>query len=187
MAAGLTLWLQRHAAVLCAPGLCYGRTDVAADAQATAVAAQALAEAAPPGVAVWRSPLGRCAQLADALAALRPDLGAARIDPRLAEMDFGAWEGLPWSAIARSDFEAWMADFADARPGGDGESTRRFMQRVAAAWADWRASARPAVWITHSGVIRAVELIAQGRREVRAASDWPAAPLAMGALRRIDA
>ena len=30
-AAGPTLWLLRHAPVLAAPGLCYGRTDLPAD------------------------------------------------------------------------------------------------------------------------------------------------------------
>ena len=34
-AAGPTLWLLRHAPVLAAPGLCYGRTDLPADPAAT--------------------------------------------------------------------------------------------------------------------------------------------------------
>ena len=39
----MKLWLVRHAQVLLPPGICYGATDVAADAAATLRAAQALA------------------------------------------------------------------------------------------------------------------------------------------------
>ena len=187
MAAHLRLWLQRHAPVLCAPGLCYGATDHAADDAATLAAAAALAAELPPGVVPWTSPLRRCLGLAQALAALRPDLPPARIDARLAEMDFGAWEGQAWQAIARTELDAWTADFADARAGGHGESTRRFMARVGEAWDDWRTDGCEAVWITHSGVMRAVELIARGVRVPASAADWPSAPMAFGALRRIEA
>lgn len=176
----MRLWLQRHARVLCEPGLCYGRSDVQADAELTRQAAAALAQALPQEVALWVSPLGRCKALADALQVLRPDLGPARIDPRLAEMHFGAWEGCLWSAIARPEFDAWTADFAQARAGGDGESTDEFVQRVAVAWDDWLASGRDAAWITHAGVMRAVRLIDSGRRGVQTAADWPAEAIAFG-------
>jgi len=171
--AGMRLWMQRHAPVLCAPGLCYGASDLSADPAHTAEAAARIAAALPAGVALWTSPRVRCTVLAEAVARLRPDLGAVRTDARLAEMDFGAWEGRPWSAIARSEFDAWLADFADARPGGHGESTRAFMQRVAAAWDDWRSGGRDAAWFTHAGVMRAAGLVERGRRTVHAASDWP--------------
>ena len=178
----MRLWLQRHAPVLCEPGLCYGRTDVQADAQATQRAAVALAQALPPEVALWASPLGRCTALADALHTLRPDLGHARIDARLAEMSFGAWEGRPWSAVPRLEFDAWTSDFAHARAGGDGESTQEFVSRVAAAWDDWQASGLDAVWITHAGVMRAARLVEQGWRTVQTAAEWPAEAIAFGQL-----
>lgn len=176
----MRLWLQRHARVLCEPGLCYGRSDVQADAELTRQAAAALAQALPPGVALWVSPLGRCTALARALQGLRPDLGPARTDPRLAEMHFGAWEGRPWSAIARADFDAWTADFALSRAGGDGESSHEFLQRVAAAWDDWQDSGRDAAWVTHAGVMRAVRLIDSGRRTVQTAADWPSEAIEFG-------
>lgn len=182
----MKLWLQRHAPVLCAPGLCYGATDHAAEDEATQAAAAALAAELPTGVVPWTSPLRRCVGLAQALAALRPDLPPARVDARLAEMDFGAWEGQAWQAIARAELEAWTDDFADAPAGGHGESTRRFMARVGAAWDDCRASGRDTVWITHSGVMRAVELIARGMRVPASAADWPSAPMAFGARHCIE-
>ncbi|RYF74768.1 MAG: phosphoglycerate kinase [Comamonadaceae bacterium] len=178
----MKLWLQRHAPVLCEAGLCYGRTDVQADTEGTQQAALALAQVLPPDVQVWTSPLSRCTALADALHALRPDLRRAQTDPRLAEMHFGAWEGQPWSAIARTDFDAWTADFAQGFAGGDGESTHQFLQRVAGAWDDWQASGRDAAWITHAGVMRATRLIARGQRTVQSAVDWPAESVAFGQL-----
>lgn len=182
----MKLWLQRHAPVLCAPGLCYGATDHAAEDAATQAAAAALAAELPAGVALWSSPLVRCLALAQEVAELRPDLPPVRIDARLAEMDFGAWEGQPWRAIARGEFDAWTADFADARPGGHGESTRQFMARVAGAWDDWRAVGADAAWVTHSGVMRAVELIARGVRVPASAADWPSAPMAFGARHCVE-
>ena len=166
--------------MLCEPGLCYGRSDVQADAELTLQAARALAQALPQDVRLWVSPLGRCVALAQSLQLLRPDLGEARIDPRLAEMHFGAWEGRPWSAIARDEFDAWTADFAQARAGGDGESSHEFLQRVAGAWDDWQGSGREAAWITHAGVMRAVRLIDSGRRTVATAADWPAEAIEFG-------
>ncbi|MBW8718671.1 MAG: histidine phosphatase family protein, partial [Variovorax paradoxus] len=102
----MKLWLVRHAQTDAAPGLCYGRTDVGVPAEATLAVAHAVASRLPADLVLAHSPLRRCAELAQAIGRLRPDL-ATRADPRLAEMDFGAWEGRPWSSIARAEFEAW--------------------------------------------------------------------------------
>ena len=179
------LWLLRHALTDAAPGVCYGRTDVGVPADATRAAGQGVVHRIPEGTAVFSSPLRRCAELARTVEALRPDLPSA-IDPRLAEMDFGAWEGQPWSAIPRTAFDAWTANFADARPGGDGESTRCFMRRVGAAFDDWRASGRDALWITHAGVMRAVQLLHAGIRDVERADQWPAQPIGYGECQCIE-
>ena len=95
----MKLWLVRHAQVLLPPGICYGATDVAADAAATLSAAQALAAELPQGLPLWVSPLQRCEQLAQALQGLRPDLAYKTTESSLAEMDFGHWEGQAWSSI----------------------------------------------------------------------------------------
>jgi len=176
---GKKLWLLRHAPVLAAPGLCYGATDLEAEAEATLAAAQRIAPLLPAGVVLRSSPLRRCAALADAIAALRPEL-AVQHDARLAEMNFGAWEGRPWSAIAREDFEAWTGNFAAAPAGVHGESVRVFMQRVAAAHDEWLAGGESALWVTHAGVLRAVTLLQRGIRCPEAAADWPAGELAFG-------
>jgi len=94
----LKLWLARHAQPLIAPGICYGATDVPADAQTTLDAAQTLSRALPFGLLVSVSPLQRCELLKHSLQALRPDL-VFKSDARLVEMNFGTWEGQRWDAI----------------------------------------------------------------------------------------
>ena len=186
----MKLWLVRHAQPLIDAGICYGRLDMAADAEATAECAAKLATQLPAGLRVVSSPLQRCEQLAHALHALRPDL-AYKTDGQLQEMDFGQWEGRAWQAIPRAELEAWTGDFAHYPAGHDGESVTTFMARVGAAFDDWtlRLQARAmaqgttaqgtmaqdsgVLWITHAGVIRAVELLAQGVRHIERANQWP--------------
>ena len=182
----MKLWLLRHAPVVAEPGHCYGATDLAAHADLTQAAAQAVAAHLPDGLALHCSPLQRCRALASAIEALRPAQGRFETDLRLAEMSFGNWETRPWSAIARADIDAWMHDFADARAGGSGESTRQFMQRVGAAWDDWRRSKRDALWVTHAGVIRAVWLLQQGVRVAERAADWPTREIVLGSWQCIE-
>ena len=171
----MTLWLVRHAQPLIAPGICYGATDVPADAAATQTVAHALALALPQGTRVMSSPLQRCERLVQSVQGLRPDL-TCKTDARLVEMDFGTWEGQRWDAIDRAEVDAWTAAFETWRCGG-GECVRDVMERVASAWDDAHEATldlpQPTAWITHAGVIRAATLIAQGVRRVTDASQWP--------------
>ncbi|AEG92740.1 histidine phosphatase family protein [Ramlibacter tataouinensis] len=180
----MKLWLVRHARPIVQEGICYGATDLPADPQATLEAARALAAALPTGLAVRCSPLRRCLQLAQALHALRPDL-AHETDARLAEMDFGTWEGQRWDAIGRTAFEAWMADFARHRCGG-GESVAVLMARVGQAMAEVRAGHRDVLWISHAGVVRAARMLARGVPAPAQASDWPADGVGFGAAHCLD-
>lgn len=170
----MKLWLLRHAAVTLPAGLCYGASDVPADAALTREAAQAFAPLPPPGTPVWVSGLLRAQQMAGALQAERPELGAARIDTRLNEMDFGAWELQRWDAVPRSAFDEWMADFAHHRFGG-AESTQMLLYRVAAALGELRpATSTDVVWVTHAGVIRAVQhIVTSGGVHIQDAAEWP--------------
>lgn len=165
----MTLWLVRHARPLVAPGTCYGVLDVPADADATAQAARALAQALPPGVPVHSSSLQRCERLAQSLCGLRPDL-TYKTDARLVEMDFGQWEGVAWAQIPRAALDAWTDDFGAHRFGG-AESANAVLLRVAEAWN--ALGQADAVWITHAGVARAAMLISQGVAAVQAANQWP--------------
>ena len=176
--------MARHAQPLIDTGICYGQLDMKADASATLACAQALANSLPPGITVVTSPLQRCEQLAQALLALQPDLTVNK-DARLQEMNFGAWEGQPWADIARADLEAWTTDFANYRSGGNGESVNMFMARVAAAF-DALPRTADTLWITHAGVMRAVELIASGQRQLQRADQWPIVAPAYGQWCKLD-
>lgn len=185
------LWLQRHAQPLVAPGVCYGRTDMAADDKATAAAAQALqsawtAEALPAGT-VWHSPLQRCTQLAAALQTQAPAF-QLRACNDLAEMDFGAWEGQRWDGIAREEMQAWTADFMAYAPGG-GESLATMLARITRALDAARQQARetgqPVLWISHAGVAQCAHwLLTRGQR-LPLAKDWPSVKLAYGEWLRL--
>lgn len=173
----MSLWLARHASPQVAPGVCYGALDVAADADLTQQAAMALAHVLPPSITVQVSPLKRCQQLAHALQAQRADL-TMHTDARLREMDFGTWEGVPWSDIPRTAFDVWTADFANHRFGGQ-ESAGEVLARVACAWDELQGE-QDAVWITHAGVAQAVTLLQQGTRHIEHAKDWPVVKLGYG-------
>lgn len=143
--------LLRHTRPAVADGVCYGRTDLALADDFEAALAAILA-GLPPVVAVVTSPLSRCRRLAAGIAAAR-GIGLAE-DPRLVEMDFGSWEGLPWAALPRDELDAWSANFHHARPHG-GESVAMLADRVAAALAEVPVGPAPTLWVAHAGVARA--------------------------------
>lgn len=172
------LWLVRHAPVLAPPGTCYGQLDLPADPQATARCANQLASVLPLRVAVQYSTLQRCELLAQAVQALRPDL-SLNPDARLRELDFGAWEGRPWSELPRGEIDAWAAQLATYAPGG-GERLVDMLARVGAALREAssyaQATGSDVIWIAHAGVARCVQWLrgAHARAGLEpCASHWP--------------
>ena len=167
----MTLILVRHPLPDVAPGLCYGASDVPVRADDLAHVHAALAAQGLPGdLAVLASPLQRCARLAEQLAP-----GRVTFDARLAEMDFGAWEGRAWSDIPRADVDAWAADLLHYRPGG-ADNVLDVARRVQACLADLRAELRAqalpgALVVCHAGTIRLLTALHGG------------APLEQAALR----
>lgn len=104
------------------------------------------------------SPLQRCRALAAALAS------DYRIDERLTELDFGAWEMQAWDDIPRAQIDAWAADPLGFRAHG-GESVAQMQARVRQALAG--LDGHDCVWITHAGVMKLVlaELLALAQDE----------------------
>lgn len=174
----MRLWLVRHARPLVEEGLCYGSLDMAADENETTAAAARLAQVLPEGVDLLSSPLRRCTQLAQALARLRPDL-VPRLDSRLAEMDFGSWEGRAWNSLDRGEVDAWTNDFAGYRAGGTGESVSGFARRVDSLLLEMRRAGRDQAWIAHAGVFKVLVARLDGLA-LAAASDWPVETLKWG-------
>ncbi len=152
--------LVRHPAVD-AGGRCYGRLDLPV---ADLAAAQALAaRVAVLRGTVWTSPAARCRVVA-----------GGRVDARLAELDFGAWEGVPWDDVPRAALDAWAADpWGFAPPGG--ESGAALVARVTAF-----ARALPPgdhVVVTHGGPLKVLTAVLAGQ-----AVDLLAAPPAAGSI-----
>ncbi len=141
------LLLVRHPPVT-APGRCYGRTDLPLTdpAAAAALAAQLDTDAAT----IWTSPAQRCRLVALAI-------GPHHVDPRLQELDFGAWEGVAWDAVPRAALDAWAADPWHFAPPG-GETGTALVARVTEfyrALGDGRH-----VVISHGGPLRVLAALA---------------------------
>lgn len=151
----MPLILLRHTKPEGGDGLCYGRTDLPLDADFEASASALLADL-PEISAIVSSPLTRCRRLAERIAGARHR--HLRIDARISEMDFGAWEGRPWADIPRGEIDTWAADLYGARPHG-GENVTMLIERVGAALAETVAPDDPVLWVTHLGVVRAVRAL----------------------------
>ncbi len=117
----------------------------------------------PPELAAARwvsSPLKRCRETARLLGAPR-DMS---IEPRLIEMNWGAWEGHTVKSL-RAEFGAQVAGAErrglDFRPPG-GESPRDVQARARSWLAEVAADGQPVVAVTHKGVARALLAMATG-------------------------
>jgi alpha-ribazole phosphatase len=165
------LWCWRHPRAEGAAGRCIGRTDLAVDRRrakrlAHRIRAAARRHGLPRAVSV--SPLVRCR---DVGRWLRRWGWRVQVDERLRELDFGAWDGLPWTQIAWHEVEAWQADLLHHAP-GSGESLFALAARVQAFVATQGAVA---LVISHGGWINALRAVAPGAAML-AARDWPPPP-----------
>ncbi len=148
----MRLHLVRHLAPSAPPGVCYGRSDLTVDERTLAAALPSLRACLPAHAPFMSSPLRRCASLATALATtLASDVA---YDPRLVELDFGAWEMRAWDDIARAEIDAWANDVEHYRPGG-GESVFDMALRIAAFHDELMRQPWPeVVIICHAGTMR---------------------------------
>jgi alpha-ribazole phosphatase len=154
----------RHAPVAL-EGRCHGQLDVAPGEDPRLSADRlSLTLEAPLPLAVWTSPLRRCSELAAQLA-LRTR-AALRIDDRLAEIDFGDWEGCSWDQIERQHphaWRAWLAGWREVAP-PRGETLEAFEARVR-SWLEERTRAGEigsSILVGHAGVIRALQVLDAG-------------------------
>jgi probable phosphoglycerate mutase len=105
------------------------------------------------------SPLRRAIETAGCLG-----LTDFAVEPRLTEMDWGAWEGRNLAELRASLGHAMAENEAaglDFRP-PDGESPREVQVRLAPLLAELARAGRATAAITHKGVIRAIYALAVG-------------------------
>lgn len=153
----MSLYLIRHTRVGCEPGLCYGQLDVPlADSFAEEARAvrEALAAQFPDGLPpVWSSPSLRCQRLAETLGV------PFRLDARLRELNFGAWEGRTWAELDSPAARHWGENWQTAAP-PQGESLPELLHRLRAFLAELDDT--DALLVTHAGPIRALHHLVAG-------------------------
>ena len=151
------LALVRHPPVSGGAGLCYGRRNLPL-ARPGADLPPLIARLAPlRGAQILASPLSRCWEVAQAWGGPAPVPEA-----RLLELDFGAWEGLPWAAIPRARLDAWAADLLGFAPPG-GESGASLIARISSLWAEIGAADTRFILITHGGPLKILTALAEGQ------------------------
>lgn len=127
-----------------------------------------------PGDFDWvASPLSRARETMEILrAAMGLDPAAYRVDPRLVEISFGAWEGSTLPEIKLRDAAGHAARKADkwefVPPGG--ESYRMLSERTA-PWLSGLAA--DTVCVAHGGITR----VARGLLETIPSADIPVLPI----------
>ena len=165
----LNVW--RHARPVAAAGRCIGHTDLRVDRRKSKRLAHRIrAWVRRHGAArvVVTSPLRRGADTGRWLARWG---WRHVVDPRLIELDFGAWDGCAWAEISVVAIDAWCADFASHRPGG-GESVTSLLERCATFIADAPADG---VVVGHAGWISAALWLQQADGASPQAASWPRA------------
>jgi alpha-ribazole phosphatase len=167
----MTLWVWRHPRALGAAGRCIGRTDLPVDPRrAKRLAHRIRAASRRHGLprTVLTSPLQRCR---DVGRWLRSWGWQHRVEPLLAEMDFGAWDGRSWADIPHAEVDAWCQDFLRHAPGG-GESLHSFFARVQR----WTPPAAGACIVGHAGWMLARRWLDSGDPWPTQAAQWPSPP-----------
>jgi probable phosphoglycerate mutase len=151
------LLLIRHGATAWnAGGRLQGRAEIGLSAAGRAAVEGWRLPAAFAQARWLTSPLRRARETA-ALLTDRP----VKLEPRLIEMDWGAWEGLRAAELDADELAAREALGLDFRPPG-GESPREVMERLRALVAELAADPGPVVAVCHKGVIRAALTLATG-------------------------
>ncbi|MDE7459903.1 MAG: alpha-ribazole phosphatase [Paramuribaculum sp.] len=147
----MNLILIRHTSVDVERGVCYGQTDVALSSSFHTEAAQVADKLRSRTFdRIYSSPLSRCLRLADYCG--YPE---AITDPRLMEMNFGAWEMKKFDEITDPRLQDWFDDYMNVAPTA-GESAmqqrRRFIDFTESLRHSLPSSASVAAF-THGGIL----------------------------------
>jgi len=165
-----TLLLVRHGLTAVTGDRLAGWTpDLHLDERGQAQAAALAARLAPlPLTAIVSSPLDRCRETAEAIAAqgdARPE--KLEIDERFGEVRYGDWTGRPLAELAKEPlWQVVQAHPSAVRfPGDEGEAMAEAQHRAVAAVRDWNARLGPdATYLvcSHGDIIKAITADALG-------------------------
>ena len=156
-----TVLLVRHGLTAMTGPVLAGRTpgihlDDRGRAQAEALAQRV---AALPVAAIVTSPLERCVETADLVAAAQKKGPEQHVDERLIECGYGDWTGKPIKELARDPLWKVVQTQPSAARFPNGESLPEVAARAVQAIREWDARLGPdAVWVacSHGDVIKSI-------------------------------
>jgi probable phosphomutase (TIGR03848 family) len=156
--------LVRHGLTAMTGPVLAGRTpgvhlDERGQKQAAAVAARL---AAVPLAAIVCSPLDRCLETADSIAAAQREAGREPrwdVERRLIECGYGTWTGRPFKELMKEPMWKVVQSQPSAARFPDGESLAEVSTRAVSAVREWDAELGPdAIWVacSHGDVIKSI-------------------------------
>ncbi|WP_367111620.1 histidine phosphatase family protein [uncultured Psychrobacter sp.] len=174
----MELYIWRHPKPLAANGLCLGQTDMGVHPRKLKRLANQIERFVRlhklPKV-IWVSPLQRSLKVGELLA----QRGfKCQVAPDLMELNFGTWDGRPWSDIPKQAIDEWCADFAQSAP-YKGESVQELFTRVETQIGSWLKACsienndEPVLAVGHAGWINVAKMLAAGEGVPQVAADWP--------------
>ena len=152
----MEVYLIRHTETIVDNNVCYGQSDVSLKGPFLKKFDEILNQVKVEQPTIYSSPLSRCSILANYFHLHNKSQQAIKYDDRLKELNFGQWELKKWDEIVPSPLNEWMNDFVNYTVPG-GESFTHLYLRVndfieTTLLKEQRK--RPAIIITHAGVIR---------------------------------
>lgn len=152
----MEVYLIRHTETIVDKDVCYGQSDLPLKEPFFKEFDKILNQVKVEQPMIYSSPLSRCSILANYFHLYNKSQQAIKYDNRLKELNFGQWELKKWDEIEPKLLNEWMNDFVNHTVSG-GESFTQLYLRVndfieTALLKEQRK--RPAIIITHAGVIR---------------------------------
>jgi alpha-ribazole phosphatase len=148
----MSIYLIRHTTPGIESGICIGQADIGVSSTFTEEMNALLPNLASLKIErIYSSPLKRSYVLAEKLS---NKLGTElKQDPRLKELNFGAWEMQKWSSIHPTELNMWMIDFVNLKT-PHGESYMQMHKRVSEFLNT--NDLRDSLIVSHSGVMRSI-------------------------------
>lgn len=157
----MILWTFRHTKPYNPNDVCYGQLDFDVSPTFPEESSSAIGDFLKSGAKptrLYSSPLLRCLRLAEEVSKAT-GLAIEKVDS-LKEINFGTWEGQKLTAVPRAEMTSWMQDLRGFQfP--QGESFYDVDKRVE-AFLDTLPDSSEFLWVTHAGVIAALQHFACG-------------------------